>query len=80
METPLTNNIRSDRGPLDIDGYERAGGYRSVRKALGGMAPSDVIDVVTKAKLRGRGGAGFPTGVKWGLVPKDRVDSGPHYL
>ncbi|MHB1301987.1 MAG: NADH-quinone oxidoreductase subunit NuoF [Acidiphilium sp.] len=80
METPLTNNIRPDRGPLDIEGYERAGGYRAVRKAIGGMTPAEVIETVTSAKLRGRGGAGFPTGMKWSLVPKDLAASAPHYL
>ncbi|MCF3947144.1 NADH-quinone oxidoreductase subunit NuoF [Acidiphilium iwatense] len=80
METPLTNNIRPDREPLDIEGYEQAGGYRAVRKVLGGMAPADVIEAITQSKLRGRGGAGFPTGIKWSLVPKDLAASGPHYL
>ena len=80
METPLTGNIRPGHEPLDIAGYERAGGYRAVRKMLGEMAPADVIDIVTRSKLRGRGGAGFPTGIKWSLVPKDVTASRPHYL
>lgn len=54
----------------DLAGYELAGGYRSVRKALA-MAPADVHGAVKTSNLRGRGGAGFPTGMKWGFVPKD---------
>ncbi len=80
METPLTMRIRTDRPPLEIAAYERTGGYQAVRKVLASMSPADVIDVVTRSKLRGRGGAGFPTGMKWNLVPKDLSASGPHYL
>ncbi|MHC5012245.1 MAG: NADH-quinone oxidoreductase subunit NuoF, partial [Planctomycetota bacterium] len=47
------------------------GAYRSLEKALREMTPDQVIDEVKASRLRGRGGAGFPTGVKWGFVPKD---------
>ncbi|MEO6393530.1 MAG: NADH-quinone oxidoreductase subunit NuoF [Pyrinomonadaceae bacterium] len=50
--------------------YQQTGGYESLKKALK-MAPGDVIDEVKKSALRGRGGAGFPTGMKWSFVPKD---------
>jgi NADH-quinone oxidoreductase subunit F len=53
-----------------IAGYERLGGYASLRKAVR-IGHQAVIDEVRKANLRGRGGAGFPAGVKWGFVPKD---------
>ncbi|MEO9189638.1 MAG: NADH-quinone oxidoreductase subunit NuoF [Acetobacteraceae bacterium] len=69
MERPLTRNIRPGDEPLWIDAYMRAGGYTALRKAVGGMAPDDIIQEVTASKLRGRGGAGFPTGRKWGLEP-----------
>lgn len=69
MEKPLTKNIRPGEPPLDRSGYERAGGYQAVRKALLEMEPKDVTEVVTQANLRGRGGAGFPTGPKWSFVP-----------
>ena len=80
METPLTQNIRSGRAPLGIADYVRAGGYRAVRKVLEEMTPKEVVDIVTASKLRGRGGAGFPTGVKWNLVPDKAAARGPHYL
>ena len=49
--------------------YEQAGGYRAARRAVTQMTPKEVIDLVTQSKLRGRGGAGFSTGLKWSLVP-----------
>jgi NADH-quinone oxidoreductase subunit F len=52
-----------------IDGYMAAGGYEALRAALA-MTPADLIDVVKASGLRGRGGAGFPTGVKWSFVPQ----------
>jgi NADH-quinone oxidoreductase subunit F len=52
--------------------YESRGGYQAVRKALK-MKPEEVVEEVRKANLRGRGGAGFPAGVKWGFLPKDRT-------
>jgi NADH-quinone oxidoreductase subunit F len=79
METPLTRNIRPDREPLDFDGYRRAGGYAAADKALR-MSPKDVADSVTKSNLRGRGGAGFPTGKKWSFVPMGEDAPHPKYL
>ncbi|MGD8602528.1 MAG: NADH-quinone oxidoreductase subunit NuoF [Gemmatimonadota bacterium] len=60
-----------------IDTYVERGGYQALKKALG-MGPEDVVDVVKSSGLRGRGGAGFPTGVKWSFMPKDTGK--PHYL
>ncbi|MDT5268793.1 MAG: NADH-quinone oxidoreductase subunit [Acidobacteriota bacterium] len=54
-----------------LDVYRANGGYEALRKVLDGMSPDDVIAEVKKSALRGRGGAGFPTGMKWGFVPKD---------
>jgi NADH-quinone oxidoreductase subunit F len=53
-----------------IEGYLETGGYEALKKALG-MTPDGIIDEVKASGLRGRGGAGFPAGVKWGFVPKD---------
>jgi len=61
----------------DIDVYEAQGGYQGLRKALTGMEPQQIVDEVKKANLRGRGGAGFPAGVKWGFLPND---GRPRYL
>jgi NADH-quinone oxidoreductase subunit F len=67
MERPLTQNIRPGQEPLSLADYEKAGGYRSVRTALA-MAPKDIITLVKASDLHGRGGAGFPTGMKWSLA------------
>jgi NADH-quinone oxidoreductase subunit F len=79
-ERPLTANIRPGQPPLDIAGYERAGGYQSVRKALKNLSPHDIQQAVTDAKLRGRGGAGFPTGNKWSFVPMGEHAPAQKYL
>src|SRR5947209_18943265 len=53
-----------------IDVYRRNGGYEAIKKVLEGMATGDVIGAVNKAALRGRRGAGFPTGREWSFVPE----------
>ncbi len=78
-EQPLTLYLRPDRQPLTLDEYEKTGGYQALRQALGSMTPKDVQDVVTQSNLRGRGGAGFPTGQKWSFVPMG-ADTHPKYL
>ncbi len=68
-----------DLGSLfEIGVYLQQGGYKAVEKALLGMKPAEVMAEVKKANLRGRGGAGFPAGVKWSFVPQ-KVDK-PKYL
>src|SRR6186713_2400818 len=54
-----------------LDVYRKNGGYEALKKVLDSMSPDDVINEVKKSALRGRGGAGFPTGMKWSFVPKD---------
>jgi len=70
MEKILLRNIDiPDSHRLQV--YESRGGYSGLKKALKGMAPERVTDEVKASGLRGRGGAGFPTGMKWSFVPKD---------
>src|SRR5208337_1552554 len=80
-EKPLTGNVPQDGSALDLQAYERAGGYQAIRKVLtGGMTPKAVIADVKNADLRGRGGAGFPTGMKWSFVPVGKDAPNPTYL
>ncbi len=61
----------------DIDVYERHGGYNALKKALKDLTPEQVTDQVKASGLKGRGGAGFPTGLKWSFLPKGLF---PRYL
>ena len=54
-----------------LDAYEAQGGYQALRKAFTEMQPAEIIEAVKRSGLRGRGGAGFPCGVKWSFIPKD---------
>src|SRR5438046_9978836 len=54
-----------------LEVYRQNGGYEAIKKVLDSMSPDDVINEVKKSALLGRGGAGFPTGMKWSFVPKD---------
>ena len=65
---PLTNNIARGAA-VDLSAYLTSGGYRGFRRAVLELAPHDVTAIVKQAGLLGRGGAGFPTGTKWELVP-----------
>jgi NADH-quinone oxidoreductase subunit F len=67
---PVLTARWSDPEAIGIDGYLRTGGYRGLSKALA-MDPAAVIDEVKASGLRGRGGAGFPTGTKWSFIPQD---------
>jgi NADH-quinone oxidoreductase subunit F len=61
----------------DIDVYKQRGGYKQLERALRTMKPADVLDLCDKSGLRGRGGAGFPTGKKWSFLP---ANDNPRYL
>jgi NADH-quinone oxidoreductase subunit F len=70
-ETPLISKRWGIKDSRKIDVYLASQGYQSLEKALKQMAPEAIIEEVKKSNLRGRGGAGFPTGMKWSFVPKD---------
>ena len=72
----LKNIHKPDSHTLAV--YESGGGYRALRKVIGQMSPKDVIETVRRSSLRGRGGAGFPTGMKWSFLPEDHP--GPIYF
>jgi NADH-quinone oxidoreductase subunit F len=76
-ETVVLSEYFGDAEARTVAGWKRRGGYAALEKALG-TAPAEVIETVKASGLRGRGGAGFPTGVKWSFMPKEK--KGPHYL
>lgn len=68
-----TKRLLADIGkvdPLSVDSYLKAGGYRAAEKAMKGLKPAEIIDIMKDSGLRGRGGAGFPAGMKWSFVTK----------
>jgi NADH-quinone oxidoreductase subunit F len=71
LETPLVSKRFGIKDSRKIDVFLQNGGYQALEKALKQMTSDSIIDVVKKSSLRGRGGAGFPTGMKWSFVPKD---------
>ncbi len=75
--TPVLSANWGQEQAWKLDRYVDGGGYQALRKALT-MTPAQVMDIVKSSGLRGRGGAGFPTGMKWSFVPKDNPK--PKYL
>lgn len=79
--TPVLSRHWDDPDLWTLDGYRRHGGYTGIKQALA-TEPAQVIDIVKASGLRGRGGAGFPTGQKWSFIPQGDAPGGdkPHYL
>ena len=78
LTKPLTARVNTAQ-PMDLAAFEASGGYRALRLAIKELSPQDVQARVKDANLRGRGGAGFPAGVKWSLIPMG-PDAGIKYL
>src|SRR5438309_9415440 len=76
-ETVVLSQYFGDAEARTYDGWVKRGGYTALQKALS-MTPVEVQDVVKASGLRGRGGAGFPTGLKWSFMPKEKAKA--HYL
>ena len=75
--TPELTAYWDEPDSFTLAAYQRHGGYRALATAIA-MPPNQVIQTLKDSVLRGRGGAGFPTGVKWGFIPQG--DGKPHYL
>ena len=75
--TPILSASWGDAQPWTLEGYRQRGGYKALQKALT-MQPAELISLIKDSGLRGRGGAGFPVGMKWSFVPQDNPN--PKYL
>ncbi len=76
-ETVVLSQYFGDPEARTYDGWKKRGGYTALEQALA-MTPGEIIEIVKESGLRGRGGAGFPTGLKWSFMPKEKTK--PHYL
>lgn len=73
-QVPIATEYRGIINPLDIEEYQRRGGFSALKKMFETLSPDEVVAEVKNSGIRGRGGAGFPTGVKWELVKKEQSE------
>ncbi len=73
-QIPIATEYRGIINPLDIEEYQRRGGFTAVKKMFETLSPDEVVAEVKNSGIRGRGGAGFPTGVKWEFVKKEKSE------
>ena len=74
-QVPIATEYRGIINPIDIEEYVGRGGFSALKKMLESLSPDEVIEAVKTSGVRGRGGAGFPTGVKWEFVKKEKGDT-----
>ena len=79
-DKPLTGRMRSDGQALSLKEYQAAGGYEALKKVLKDMGSADIIKVLSDSGLKGRGGGGFPVGMKWDFVPLEENVFLPRYF
>ena len=75
--TPVLTKGIGELNLRDITVYQQQGGYEQLRRAVKAMSPREVSDICNGSNLRGRGGAGFPTGRKWSFLP---LNGRPRYM
>src|SRR5262245_38426465 len=81
MQDVLLKAKGKDGAAASLAEYRDAGGYRGLQRTLSELKAADLIGMIKDSGLRGRGGAGFPSGLKWSFVPTgDKWDGGPKYL
>jgi NADH:ubiquinone oxidoreductase subunit F (NADH-binding) len=72
-ETKVLTKHRGEKDSHTLAHYKSTGGYEAAKKALTSMTSDQLIDEIKKSGLRGRGGAGFPTGMKWSFIDKKKI-------